>query len=275
MKKERKSRMQVKQFMAIGAATAAIAGFSSAALADGEWGNYQVGEIRSGYTYAEPETRAMQDDDFENPAMLALDYGAELWSTKDGVANKSCADCHGDAEKSMKGVGARYPVYYEPWGKPINIELRINECRENQMKAKPYKYESNEMLGMTSFVKYQSRNMPVNVDIGGPNKDFFLKGKAFYYERRGQLDMACKHCHDDNAGNMIRANLLSQGQSNGFPTYRLKWQKVGSLHRRFRGCNSQVRATPFGYGSDEYVNLELYLAWRGRDLPVESPSVRN
>jgi sulfur-oxidizing protein SoxA len=87
--------------------------------------------------------------------------------------------------------------------------------------------------------------------------------------------MACKNCHEDYAGTMIRANLLSQGQSNGFPTYRLKWQKVGSLHRRFRGCNSQVRATPYKAGSEEYVNLELFLANRGRGLPVETPAVRN
>ena len=64
-------------------------------------------------------------------------------------------------------------------------------------------------------------------------------------------------------------------QSNGFPTYRLKWQKPGSIHRRFRGCNKQVRATPYGYGSDEYVNLELFVAWRGNGLPVETPAVRN
>ena len=275
MENERKPRMHVKKYIGIAAAMAVLAGFSTAALTDGDWGKYQVGDLRSGYTYAIPETQAMQDDDFENPAMLALDYGAELWSTKDGDADKSCEDCHGDAETSMKGVGARYPAFYEPWGKPINIELRINECRKNNMKAKPYKYESNELLGMTAFVKNQSRDMPVNVDIGGQNKPFFLKGKEFYFERRGQLDMACKHCHEDNAGTMIRANLLSQGHSNGFPTYRLKWQGVGSLHRRFRGCNKQVRAKPFSYGSDEYVNLELYLAWRGRGLPVESPSVRN
>lgn len=275
MGRERKSRKHMRSITGLAAAAAVLAGFSSSSLGDGQWGKFQVGDIRSGYTFAEPETRAMQDDDFENPAMLTLDYGTELWSTKDGAAGKSCADCHGDAEKSMKGVGARYPVFYQPWGKPINLEQRINECRKNNMQAKPYKYESREMLGMTAFIKYQSRGMPVTVDIGGPNKEFFQKGKAFYYERRGQLDLACKHCHEDNAGNMIRANLLSQGQSNGFPTYRLKWQGVGSLHRRFRGCNKQVRAKPYGYGSDEYVNLELYLAWRGRGLPVESPSVRN
>ncbi|MGI9373918.1 MAG: sulfur oxidation c-type cytochrome SoxA, partial [Hyphomicrobiales bacterium] len=105
--------------------------------------------------------------------------------------------------------------------------------------------------------------------------EWFEKGKAFYNQRRGQLDMACSSCHVDNAGNKIRANILSQGQGNGFPTYRLKWQKPGSLHRRFRGCNKQVRAKPFKTGSDEYLALELYVMWRGRGLPVETPAVRN
>ncbi|MEM1198207.1 MAG: sulfur oxidation c-type cytochrome SoxA, partial [Pseudomonadota bacterium] len=72
-----------------------------------------------------------------------------------------------------------------------------------------------------------------------------------------------------------RANTLSQGQGNGFPTYRLKWQKPGSLHRRFRGCNKQVRAKPYKTGSDEYLALELYVMYRGQGLPVETPAVRN
>lgn len=248
-----------------GATVAAV--FSIAAVA--------TGEPKSGYEYAEPETQAMQDDDFSNPAMLVTDYGGELWSTPDGETNKSCEDCHGDADESMKGVKTRYPTYYQPWGKMINLELQINECRQNNQKAKPWKYESKEMHGMASYIGYQSRGMPMAVDIGGKATPFFKKGKEFYYQRRGQMDMACSNCHEDNSGNMIRANLLTEGQINGFPTYRLKWQGVGTLHRRFAGCNKNIRATPFKRGSDEYVNLELYLAWRGRGLSVETPSVRN
>ena len=117
--------------------------------------------------------------------------------------------------------------------------------------------------------------MPVQVAIDGPAKPFFEQGKAFYYQRRGQLDMACAHCHEQYYGGKIRMNILSQGHSNGFPTYRLKWQRPGSLHRRFVGCNRQVRSTPFKKGSPEYLSLELYLAWRGNGLPVETPAVRN
>lgn len=245
------------------------------AIADGDWGAYQVEDRRSGYTYAAPETRAIQDDDFENPAMIMVDEGASLWTEVDGEAGKSCESCHQDGTETMKGAGAKFPVFNEKLGKLVNLEQQINICRTNGMKAKPWKWESSQLLAMTTFVRHQSKGMPINVKIDGPAAPFFEKGKAFFYERRGQLDMACKHCHEDNAGNMIRANLLSEGQSNGFPTYRLKWQKVGSLHRRFKGCNKQVRATPFDAGSDEYVNLELFLAWRGRGLPVETPAVRN
>jgi sulfur-oxidizing protein SoxA len=237
------------------------------------WGKYQVGDLRSGYTYAKAETQAIQDDEFENPAFLWVDYGEELWDTAEGEAGKSCASCHGDATESIAEVGASYPVYNEAWGKLMNLEQRINQCREENMQAEPWKWETRELLGMTAYVRHQSSDKPVNVKIDGKAAPFYEKGKEFYYQRRGQLDMACSNCHEDNAGGQLRANILSQGQSNGFPTYRLKWQGVGSLHRRFRGCNKQVRAEPFGYGSDEYVNAAA--ACRSRlprsatELPVD------
>jgi len=238
------------------------------------WGKYQNGDRRSGYTYAAKETRNIQDDDFANPASIWLDQGETLWSKVDGEAGKSCASCHKGAD-SMAGVGTRYPKYDFKTKKLINLEQQINTCRKDRMKAKPYKYESSQLLSMTIFVRAQSRDMKMNVAIDGNAAPFFAKGKEFFEERRGQLDMSCKNCHEDNPGNMARANLLSEGQGNGFPTYRLKWQKPGSIHRRFRGCNKNVRAKPFAYGSDEYNNLELYVAWRGRGLPVETPAVRN
>ena len=242
-------------------------------------------DVWSGYKTARDGVRAMQDDDFENPGMPWVDAAAEIYNTADGEAGKSCADCHGAPDDAsggalgipMKGVGARYPIFDEATQKPINIELRINRCREEQQKAKPFKYESDAMLGMTGLVRMQSRGMPVATTADDPEDKLHAAWKAgeeFYYQRRGQLDMSCKHCHEDNAANIIRAETLSQGQSNGFPTYRLKWQKPGSLHRRFRGCNKNIRAEPYAYGSDEYLNLETYLAWRGRGLPVEAPSVR-
>ena len=249
---------------------------ATSALADEmDWGSYQVGEKRSGYTFAKPETRAIQDDEFENPAFLWVDYGQELWDTVDGTEGKACASCHESASQSMAAVGTSYPVFAPELGKPINVEQRINQCRTERMGAEPWKWESRELLAMTIYVKNQSQGEPVNVVLSDELMPFYEKGEEFYNQRRGQLDMACSNCHVDFAGGQLRANVLTQGQPNGFPTYRLKGQKVGSLHRRFRGCNKQVRAKPYANGSDEYVNLELFLTHRANGLPVETPSVRN
>lgn len=236
--------------------------------------DHPLKEIWSGKKWSSETTQAMQDDEFANPAGPWQTIGEAEWNKVEGEAGKSCASCHQDAAESMKGVGARYPVYFEPWKKMMALEQRINYCRENKMKAPPYKWESDQMLGLMVHIKSQSKGMPVQVKIDGPAAPFFEKGKEFYYTRRGQLDMACSHCHEGYYGKNIRAESLSQGQSNGFPTYRFEWQKLGSLHRRFQGCNEQVRAEKHQLGSDDYVNLELYLAWRGQGLPVETPSVR-
>jgi L-cysteine S-thiosulfotransferase len=230
-------------------------------------------ELISGYYFRSKETQALQDDDFDNPGFLWVEEGEEMWGNVDGSAGEACASCHEDVS-SMKGVSPTYPKYEESAGKLLALEHKINQCRTERMGAEPLKWESDEMLSLSAVVRTQSRGLPVSPDVSGPAQPFFEKGKEFYYERRGQLDMTCAGCHENNYGQHIRSDVLSQGQSNGFPTYRLKWQKLGSLHRRFRGCNKQVRAKPFAAGSDIYTDLELYLAWRGIGLAIEAPSVR-
>ena len=115
----------------------------------------------------------------------------------------------------------------------------------------------------------------MSVAIDGPVADVWEQGKELYYARTGQLELSCANCHEDNYGNMIRADHLSQGQINGFPTYRLKNAKLNSVHARFKGCMKNIRATPYAEGGDEFKALELYIASRGQGLSVETPSVRN
>src|SRR5215467_16008797 len=68
--------------------------------------NFPLPEIVSGYWFRTKETQAIQDDDFNNPGFFAIERGEQLWSQPDGAVGKSCASCHEDAAKSMKGVGA-------------------------------------------------------------------------------------------------------------------------------------------------------------------------
>ncbi len=276
----------MKKLLSLTAALALVAGatFAVAELADGYVAveptaeDHPLDEIISGYQFRIESTRATQDDDFENPGMLLLDQALDTWTEADGAAGKACSDCHGDDPmESMKGVGTTYPKFTEEGDNRAfrNIENQINFCRTERMEAKPWKYDKPDMLGMTVLVRHADRGEPMNVAVDGDAASYFEMGKEMYYTRYGQLDMACSHCHEDNYGNYIRADHLSQGQINGFPTYRFKWQGVGSSHRRFKGCMKNIRATPFNVGEDEYLALELYTAWRGQGLPVETPSVRN
>lgn len=233
-----------------------------------------VDEIISGWHFRGKETRAMQADDFDNPGMIFVEKGEDSWNKVDGSEGKSCASCHGDSA-SMADVRPVYPKYNEAAGKVRTLEMQVNDCRENQMGAEKWKYTGGSMSNMTALLASVSRGKPVNVAIDGPAAATWEAGKELYYTRTGQLELSCANCHEANYGNMIRADHLSQGQINGFPTYRLKNTKLNSVHARFKGCVRDTRAETYKPGSEEFIALELYVASRGNGLSVEGPSVRN
>lgn len=233
-----------------------------------------VDTVYSGWRFRSDETQAFQMDDFDNPAMIFVEKAQEVWDTAEGSEGKSCASCHEDVE-SLKGVRAVYPKWNDTAGEIRTLEMQVNDCRENQMGAEPWKYTGGDMANMVALISSVSRGLPVSVAIDGPAQEMWEKGKEIYYTRYGQLELSCANCHEDNYGMMIRADHLSQGQINGFPTYRLKNTKLNSVHARFKGCVRDTRAHTFAPGSQEFIALELYVASRGNGLSVEGPSVRN
>lgn len=229
-------------------------------------------EIYSGWLFRTDETRELQMDDFDNPGMLFAERGEDRWYTAEGAADQSCADCHGDFD-SMAGVRAVMPKVNEN-GELWSLQNYINNCRTERMGADAWGWNSEPMKDVTSLISLQSRGMPVAVKIDGEAADYWEKGREMYYTRFGQLELSCANCHEDNWGRMIRADHLSQGMSNGFPTYRLKNASIVPLHQRFRGCIRDTRGESFAEGSQEFRELELYVASRGIGLPIEGVSVR-
>jgi len=233
-----------------------------------------VDELMSGWHFRSDETQALQMDDFDNPGMVFVDIGMEQWNAVEGSEGKSCATCH-EGPESMEGVRATYPKWNDASEEVRTIAMQVNDCRESRMGAEPYKYSGGEMANIEALIALQSRGMPVDVKIDGPAEATWAWGKQLYYTRTGQLELSCANCHEDNYGNMIRADHLSQGQVNGFPVYRLKNAKLNTVHGRFKGCVRDTRADTYAPGSPEFVALELYVASRGNGLSVEGPSVRN
>jgi sulfur-oxidizing protein SoxA len=234
----------------------------------------QAEPLRSGIAFQSERLQAQQRDEAANPGMLWVSEGAALWQQRQGTAGKSCADCHGDAGASMKGVAARYPAVEPKSGRLVNLEGRINLCRTAHQQGEPLAYESDELLALTAFVARQSLDMAMKVETSGAAAPFYESGRAFYHRRQGQMNLSCAQCHDANAGRSLRGDTISHGLGNGYPAYRLEWQTLGSLHRRLRACSLGVRAVRFDYGSQEYLNLELYLAGRAEGVAIETPAIR-
>ncbi|CUH77817.1 sulfur oxidation c-type cytochrome SoxA [Tropicibacter naphthalenivorans] len=231
-------------------------------------------EVISGWHFRSDETQALEMDDFDNPGMIFVDQAVDQWNTAEGSEGKSCADCHG-APEDMAGVKAVYPKWNEAAGEVRTLQMQMNDCRTNRMGADAWKYDAGDAINMVALMSSVSRGMPVNVATDGPAAELWQKGKDLYYTRTGQLELSCANCHEDNYGNYIRADHLSQGQINGFPAYRLKNAKLNGVHSRFKGCVRDTRAETYSPGSEEFIALELYVASRGNGLSVEGPSVRN
>lgn len=227
---------------------------------------------QSSYGLMSPQTQAMQNDPAQNPATFWVLDGQTIWQTPAGKSNQSCMQCHGDAEKSMKGVAASYPRLVK--GKLLNLEAQINQCRTDRQQAPPFTHESKESLSIAAYVATQSKGMPITI-VQSPALDTHLQaGRELFEKRMGQLNLSCAQCHAERSGLKLAGNVIPQAHPTGYPIYRLEWQTVGSLERRLRNCMSGVRAEPFAFDSKEIVDLELYLMWRARGMVLETPAVR-
>jgi len=230
------------------------------------------GELKSGSAFLGSDLRALQNDDFANPGMLWVERGEKLWREPAGKKSLACAGCHKD--RSMRGVAARYPRIDSESGRLLNLEGRINRCRTERMGAEPLRYESEELLALTAYLARQSLGLPVASSIDGAARSHFEAGRTSYHLRRGQMNLSCAHCHDAQWGKRLLSETISQGHPNAYPAYRMEWQTMGSLERRLRACLSGIRAEMLPYGSPDYLDLELYLAWRAQGLTIETPGVR-
>ncbi len=207
------------------------------------------------------------------PYELAMAEGKELFETP--FANgKSYADCFPNG-----GVGIRqnYPYFDAETGQVKTLELEINECRAANGEA-PLKYSKGKMASISAYMAFTSRGQKLNIVIPDDARAMaaYEDGKEYYYSKRGQLNFSCADCHVANSGMMIRADMLSPalGHPTHFPVYRSKWDDMGTLHRRFGGCNKQVRAVPLPAQSEEYRNLEYFLTYMSNGMEVNGPGAR-
>lgn len=207
------------------------------------------------------------------PYELFIDAGEEMWN-KLFANGKSFKDCF----PKGPGIAGNYPHWDKDKKMVMTLPLAINQCLEANGE-KSLKYKKGPINDILSYIAFNSRGQVTNVVIPENDplaKEAYEKGKKFYYTRRGQLNFSCATCHLQNAGNQIRSEILSPalGHTTHWPAYRSKWSTVGTLHRRFTGCNKNIRAKPMKAQGEEYRNLEYFLTYMNNGQVLNGPGSR-
>ncbi|MDH5324334.1 MAG: sulfur oxidation c-type cytochrome SoxA [Gammaproteobacteria bacterium] len=208
------------------------------------------------------------------PYEIAVDEGEAL-VTQPFKNGKNIASCF---KNSGVGVAANYPYFDVSRNQVVTLALDINDCLTRNDEPE-LEYKQGRMASILAYFASVSRGLPIELENPAKNPgalQAYKKGKQFYYARRGQFNMSCAHCHIDQAGKKLRANLLGPGlgQITHFPVYRSKWGNVGTLHRRIIGCMLQMRAEPFAAQSEEYRNLEYFMTYMSNGLTWNGPGSR-
>ncbi len=207
------------------------------------------------------------------PYELFIDEGEAMWE-KPFANGKGYKDCFPEGPV----IAQNYPSWDKKQSIVMTLPLALNQCREANGE-KPLNYKKGSINNIASYIAYQSRGKMTNVVV--PEDDprameAYEKGKKFYFTRRGQLNFSCASCHMQSVGMQIRSEILGPalGHTTHFPVYRSKWGTVGTLHRRFTGCNKNIRAKPFKAQGEEYRNLEYFLTSMSNGLELNGPGAR-
>ena len=211
------------------------------------------------------------------PYEIIVDKGEVLFN-KAFKNGKTYASCFSGPVDSIKGS---YPYFDKKRKEVVTLELALNECRKANGE-KPLKWKKGAITHIGAYLAYQARGKTANIKIDSSEESmkWYNRGKQHFYAKRGQLNLSCADCHYYNAGNRIRADVLSPalGHTTHFPVYRNKWtgsgDGMGTLHRRYGGCNNQVRAKPFKAQSEEYRALEYFHTYMSNGLELNGPGIR-
>jgi len=231
-------------------------------------------DFADGLYAIDPVSRASWEQMEEFPPYgVTVEDGEKLFNTP--FANgKTYADCF---ENKGVGIKQNYPYFDVKTGKVKTLEQEINECREKNGE-KPLPWTKDAIVSIESYMAFSSRGKLIDIKIPDDPRALaaYEAGKKFYWTKRGQFNFSCADCHIQNSGANLRTEMLSPalGQVTHFPVYRTSAGGMINLHKRYQGCNEQVRAKAFEAQSDEYRNLEYYMTYLNNGLLMNGPASR-
>ena len=196
-----------------------------------------------------------------------IDAGKELYEKTKGI--KKCFP-----DPAIKG---EYPKFVKGKG-VVTLSVAINDCLKANGQ-KPWKVTKGKMTQLQAYFAAASKEKGKRVHIVINSKEAaeaYERGKKEYYAQRGYLQLSCANCHVQGAGKRVRNEYLSPlfGHTTHFPVYRLKWQGLGTLERRIKGCEKNQGETPHKPGSKWQNEMIYFMSYMSNGLPVDGPDIR-
>ena len=235
--------------------------------------NVKIDDFVLGVYAIDPKLRVQYEAINEFPPYeFALDEGQILASAPfpNGTTLSTCLTSNGDREVN------EYPYFDVKTGEIITLPVAINQCRERNG-AEPLSYRRQTLSKILAHLYFGARDSRRAVEL--PSHPGALaayeSGRKNFYAKRGQLNLSCADCHMSAVGKHLREQTLTPllGVVNHYPVYGLSWGALGTLHQRFVGCMEQVRAAPSDPQSQEFRELEYFLAIMSNGLPMTGPGI--
>ena len=235
--------------------------------------NVKIDDFVLGVYAIDPKLRVQYEAINEFPPYeFALDEGQILASAPfpNGTTLSICLTSNGDREVN------EYPYFDVKTGEIITLPVAINQCRERNG-TEPLSYRRQTLSKILAHLYFGARDSRRAVEL--PSHPGALaayeSGRKNFYAKRGQLNLSCADCHMSAVGKHLREQTLTPllGVVNHYPVYGLSWGALGTLHQRFVGCMEQVRAAPSDPQSQEFRELEYFLAIMSNGLPMTGPGI--
>jgi L-cysteine S-thiosulfotransferase len=249
------------------------------AMGDKQWNPYTRDVVR--LDFGDPR------DPTANPALAMTETDAvPLWS-RSGPKGQSCASCHGkigppDAErplgviKSMVGVGASYPKWFERYRRMMSVEdflsVHAPETTGHEMPT-----QGQQNLTMTVLVKMQSNGMPYRLDMKNMNVQAAVKrGEELFNRRVGQRGQSCANCHTVRGGahKFLGGRFLGDVDKDAMlnhPYFRTSQGALWDARIRFQWCMTPLRTNMLPGDAPEYADLETFLVSKQQGKLVDVP----
>jgi sulfur-oxidizing protein SoxA len=206
------------------------------------------------------------------PFQGELEIGKKQWE-KPFKNGRRFADCFPNEGRNVAG---NYPWYDADVDKVVTFEMAINNCLEKNGEPVFDFGDRGTMGTLTAYARTLSDGMRMNIKIEGAGAlRKYGKGKALYFRRIGQMNLACASCHLNYAGHHFRDEVISPaiGQAVHFPVFR-GGEFLYTLHMRYQRCMEAVRAEPFPAGSEELNDLEYFHSYLSVGLRLRSSIYR-